>query len=165
MVETQKGGLGVAVALLGVAAVAGVGIAILATREEAPEPLPEPEPEPVIDASLRKGYVWWAALALWAEIYTSYLNSWPADTDLSLTFRIRNTGDVAAFFQVYMLTPGDWLYLGPGEDLDVTESFHTPLIPLTPGYQYYRITILARKVDGDRIGAVWTSERIQVTYV
>jgi len=30
---------------------------------------------------------------------------------------------------------------------------------------YYRVYILAKKVDGERIGSVWTSEEIEVTYV
>jgi len=52
----------------------------------------------------------------------------------------------------------------PGEEVSVTEVFHTPVVPVSPGYQYYRIYILARKVTGERIGAVWTEE-IEVTYV
>lgn len=167
MVKTAQTGsaLGITVALLGIAAVAGVGIAIVATREDEPAPPPEPEPEPVFDATLRQAYVWWAALTLWNQVYRSYLNTWPADTDLTFTFRIRNTGDTGAYFKAYMITPGAWLYLGPGEELDVEEDFHTPAIAPTPGYQYYRITILGRKISDEELGALWTSERIQVTYV
>ncbi len=63
-----------------------------------------------------------------------------------------------------MFTPGDWLYLNPGDELEVEEDFHTPALPVSPYGQYYRVYILAKKVTGERIGAVWTSEEIEVTY-
>ncbi|MBA7468420.1 hypothetical protein ES707_03670 [subsurface metagenome] len=152
----------------GVVGVAGV-LLYVATREAeaAPPELPEEEEEvvEVIDAELRSSYVYWAALTDWKRVYTRWPNEFPADTDITFAWEIRNTGDVGAYFQVYMINPGEWLYLGPGEKVQVFEQFHTPAVPVTPGYQYYRINILARKITGERIGAVWTSEEIEVTYV
>jgi len=169
---------GGAVAVLGLAGLglAGLGLAGLliyaTTREEEPPPeeeeeLPPPEEEPVkvINAEFREGWVFWAALADWRTVYTRWPNEWPADTDITLAWDIKNIGDVGAYFQVYLFTPGEWLYLGPGDRITVYEDFHTPAVPVTPGYQHYRINILARKVTGERIGAVWTSEEIEITYV
>ena len=163
-----------ALAVVGLTLLGLTGLAaliVVATREEEelpPVPPPEEEEEEVvevIDADYRSGYVLWAALAEWKSVYTRWPNEFPADTDITFAWEIRNTGDVGAYFQVYLFTPGSWLYLGPGDDIQVFETFHTPALPVTPGYQYYRINILARKVTGERIGAVWTSEEIEVTYV
>ncbi|MBA7609494.1 hypothetical protein ES703_16685 [subsurface metagenome] len=160
------------IALLGLALAgiaAGLTVAlIVATRE--PEELPPEEEEPlpeeeVIDATLRSGWVWWAGLPAWREVYEVFPNEWPAASDITFTWRIKNTGNVGAYFQPYMFTPGDWLYLDPDDELEVEEDFHTPTLPVSPYGQFYRVYILARKVDGERIGAVWTSEEIEVTYV
>jgi len=145
-------------------------IALAATREEEPpeELLPEEEEPPqeeVVDAEFRSGYVVWAGLTEWGRVHTRWPNEWPADTDITFAWEIKNTGNVGAYFQVYMFDPGEWLYLEPGDKLEVFESFHTPVIPVSPGYEYYRITILGRKITGERVGAVWTSEEIEVTYV
>jgi len=78
---------------------------------------------------------------------------------------IKNIGSVGAYFQVYAFTPGAWYYLNPGEKVVVYEDYHTPAIPVTPGYQYCRISILGRKITGERIGAVWTSNEFEIIYV
>jgi hypothetical protein len=166
---TDEGGE-VAIVVLVLAGLAGLGgILIVASREPEEEPLPPPEEpeeeEDIIDAELRESYVYWAALTEWNTLHTRWPNELPADTDITFAWEIKNTGNVGAYFQVYMITPGEWLYLEPGDKLQVFEEFHTPDIPVTPGYQYYRITILGRKITGERIGAVWTSEEIEVTYV
>lgn len=168
MAEVKGAGvLGLAVVGLAAVAVVGAAVAMAAAREEEPPPEEEEPPpeEPVIDATLRSGWVWWAGLPAWQEVYEVFPNEWPADTDITFTWRIRNTGEVGAHFQVYMFTPGDWLYLGPGDELEVEEDFHTPALPVSPYGQFHRVYILARKVDGERIGAVWTSEEIEVVYV
>lgn len=127
-----------------------------------PPTLPEEE---IFAAELRSEYVYWAALTDWRRVYTSWLNEWPADTDIQFAFEIKNTGNVAAYFQVYIFTPGSWLYLDPGQETTVYEDLHTPALPALPSYQYSnRITILARKLDGERIGAVWTSEDFEIVY-
>lgn len=166
------GALGLAVVVLAAVAVVGAAMAMAAAREE--EPLPEEEEEPpeeipeepeeVVDATLRSGSVWWAALTEWERVHTRWPNEWPADTDITFAWTIKNTGDVGAYFQVYLFTPGEWLYLEPDDEIEVIEAFHTPVVPVSPGYQYYRVYILARKVTGERIGAVWTEE-IEVVYV
>lgn len=155
---------------LGLVGVAGV-LLYIATREaEAvppPEELPEEEEEviEIIDAELRSGYVYWAALANWQRVYTTWVNSWPADTNIDFAWEIKNIGNVGAYFQVYAFTPGAWYYLDPGEKVVVYEDYHTPAIPVTPGYQYCRISILGRKITGERIGAVWTSNEFEIIYV
>lgn len=148
---------------LGVVSLLGV-LLYAATREAEEEPPPEEVAE-VIDAEFRPGYVFWAGLTEWQRVYDRYPNEWPADTDITFAWTIKNTGNVGAYFQVYMFDPGEWLYLEPNDERQVLEEFHTPAIPVTPGYQYYLINILARKITGERIGAVWTSEEIEVTYV
>jgi len=164
------------IALLGLALVglAGLGaVLILATREaeappeEAPPVLPEEEEEEVvevIDAELRSGYVWWEGETAWKRVYTRWMNEWPADTSITFAWEIKNIGNVGAYFQVYIFEPGSWLYLDPGEKVQVYEEFHTPDIPVTPGYQYGRITILGRDITGERVGAVWTSEEFEIIY-
>jgi len=160
------------IALLGLAlaGLASVAVAlVVATRQ--PEELPPEEEEllpevvEVIDATLRSGYVLWAALTDWKTVYTRWPNEWPADTDISFAWTIKNTGNTGAYFQVYMFEPGPWLYLDPGDELQVFEDFHTPAIPVTPGYQYHLINILGRNISGERLGSVWNSEDIEVTYV
>ena len=159
------------VALLGLGALCltGVGVLVLTASREAraaeEPPITPPEKEEIIDAEFRHGYVWWAGLTSWQDIYTRYPNSWPADTDITFAWEIRNTGNVGAYFQVYLFQPGDWFYLEPGDEIQVFEEVHTQAVPVVPGYQYCRITILGRKVTGERIGAVWTSEDFEVTYV
>ena len=155
----MKDGGKVALLLLGLGGlVAGV---LLLTRKA--EELPEEEEE-VIDAVLESGYVYWVGIPEWKGIHTRYPNEWPLDTDITFAWTIENTGNVGAYFQVYMIAPGDWFYLDPGDEVQVFEEFHTPAVPVTPGYTYYRINILAKKLDGERIGAVWTSDEIEVTY-
>jgi len=156
--------LGLTVAGLALVSVVGAVFALAMRREEVP-PEEEEEPEEIVDATLRRGWVWWAGLTLWEEVHSRYPNEWPLDTDITFSWEIRNTGNVGAYFQVYMFDPGDWLYIEPGDSLEVTESFHTPVIPVSPGYEFYRITILGRKVTGERVGAVWTSDKIEVAYV
>jgi len=159
-----------AVAVLGLAlaGLAGLmGLIFAATREAEEVPPPEELPEgvvEVIDAEFRSGYVFWAGLTEWKRVYDRYPNEWPADTDISFAWTIKNTGNVGAYFQVYMFDPGEWLYLEPNDERQVSEEFHTPAIPVTPGYQYYLINILARKITGERMGAVWTSEEIEIIY-
>lgn len=157
-----------------IAVVGGLGLVGLAlywaTRgvEAAPPPPPPPEeppPEEIIDAEFRSGYVFWAALANWQRVYTTWVNSWAAATDIQFAWEIKNIGNVGAYFQVYAFTPGAWYYLDPGEKVKVYENYATPAIPVTPGYQYCRITILGRKITGERIGAVWTSEEFEIIYV
>lgn len=155
--------------VLGLGVVAGIGALIFAaTRkvEAAPPPPPEiPPPEEIIDAELRSGYVYWAGLTTWLRVYTTWMNEWPADEDITFAWEIKNIGNVGAYFQPYIFTPGEWLYLDPGEKVQVYEEFSTPAIPVTPGYQYARITILARKITGERVGAVWTSDEFEIIYV
>jgi len=158
-------------ALLGLAlaGLAAVSVAlIVATREPTSLPPEEEEEavlEEVIDAELREGLVIWAALADWRTVFTRWPNEWPADTDITFAWDIKNIGDTGAYFQVYLFTPGTWLYLAPGDRIVVYENFHTPAVPAMPSYQYYRINILGKKIDGERIGAVWDSEDIEITYV
>ena len=163
----------VAVAGMGLFGLAGLGALIyVMTREpEAPEEVPEelppvlpPEEEEIIDAELRSGYVWWEGETAWKRVYTRWMNQWPADTDITFAWEIKNIGNVGAYFQVYAFAPGAWLYLDPGEKVQVYEEFHTPAIPVTPGYEYARITILGRKITGERIGAVWTSDEFEIIY-
>ena len=165
--EMRDEGAVAAVLGLGLAGLAGLVALIFAATREEEEPLvmPEEEEEEVIDAEFRSGHVYWAGLTAWQQIYTRWPNDWPADTDVTFAWKIKNIGNVGAYFQVYMFDPGDWLYLGPNEEMEVFEGFHTPVIPVSPGYDYYRITILGRKITGERIGAVWTSEEIEVRYV
>ena len=156
-------------------AIVGIGLLGLtgaliykATRkaEAAPPVTPPGEEEvvEVIDAELRSGYVYWAALANWQRVYTTWVNEWPADTDIQFAWEIKNIGNISAYFQPYIFTPGEWYYLEPGAKVKVYENFHTPAIPVTPGYQYARITILGRKITGERIGAVWTSDEFEIIY-
>ena len=133
-------------------------------EEVPPEEAPPEEVEEIIDAEFRSGYVYWAALTEWERVHTRWPNEWPADTDITFAWEIKNIGNVGAYFQVYMFSPGEWLYLDPGDKVKVYEEFQTPAIPVTPGYEYARITILGRDISGERIGAVWTSDEIEVTY-
>lgn len=155
--------------LIGALSLTGIVIgSVLASREaaaEEPPVIPPEEEEEVIDAVLRHGYVWWAGLTAWKDVYTGYPNSWPADTDITFSWEIRNTGNVGAYFQVYLFEPGDWFYLEPRDKIQVFEEVHTQAVPVMPGYQYCRIMILGRKITGERIGAVWASEDFEVTYV
>ncbi|MBA7716744.1 hypothetical protein ES703_125820 [subsurface metagenome] len=173
--QDEGAGAVVGLALVGLAGLA-VALVFAATREEEPlfvpeeeEPLFVPEEveevEEVIDAELRESYVYWAGLTAWKDVYTRWPNEWPADTDITFAWEIKNIGNVGAYFQVYAFTPGSWMYLDPGEKTQVYEEFHTPAIPVTPGYEYSRITILGRKITGERIGAVWTSEEFEIIYV
>jgi len=159
------------IALLGLVLVgiAGLAVALVVATREAEELPPEEitppeEEEEVIDATLERGHVFWAALTEWRRVHTRYPNEWPADTDITFAWEIKNTGNVGAYFQVYMFDPGEWLYLEPGDERTVYEEFHTPAVPVTPGYNYYLLNILGRKITGERIGAVWTSDEIEVTY-
>ena len=155
----------VAVLGLGLAGLAGAAVLIYAaTRKPEEVPPPPEEEEEVINAEFRSGYVYWAGLADWRSVSRRWLNEWPADTDITFAWEIKNVGNVGAYFQVYLFTPGDWLYLGPDEKIQVFEEFQTPALPVTPGYLYYRINILGRKITGERIGAVWTSEEIEIVY-
>ena len=168
---------GGAVAVLGLGLLGLVGLGTLifvATREaeavpeEAPPVLPPEEEEEVvevIDAELRTSYVWWEGLENWKRVYTTYINEWPADTDITFAWEIKNIGNVGAYFQVYIFEPGSWLYLDPGEKVQVFEEAHTLAVPVTPGYQYARITILGRDITGERVGAVWTSDEFEIIYV
>jgi len=165
----------IGISLLGLASLAGALI-YAATREAEevpPEEIPPvapPEEEEeeevieVIDAEFRSGNVWWEGLENWKKVYTRWRNEWPADTDVNFVWEIRNIGNVGAYFQVYLFEPGSWLYLDPGEKLQVFEDAHTLAIPVTPGYQYARITILGRDISGERIGAVWTSDEFEIIY-
>jgi hypothetical protein len=157
--------------LLGLTSLGAVGALIyVATRE--PEELPPEEEEEeeveeveeIIDAEFRSGYVWWEGLETWRKVYTRYINEWPADTDVTFVWEIKNIGNVGAYFQVYLFEPGSWMYLDPGEKLQVFEEAHTLAIPVTPGYQFARITILGRDISGERIGAVWTSDEFEIIY-
>jgi len=150
--------------------VAGIATALIyaATRKaEAvpPEIPPEEEELEVIDAEYRSGHVIWAALANWRRVYTTWINEWPLDTDIQFAWVIKNIGNVGAYFQVYIFDPGSWMYLDPGSETQVYENFHTPAVPVIPGYHYARITILGRKIDGTRIGAVWSSREFEIIYV
>jgi len=157
-------------ALVGLAGLAALIFAVTREAEEVPEELPlvappeEEEVVEVIDAEFRSGSVWWEGLENWKKVYTRYLNEWPADTDVTFVWEIRNIGNVGAYFQVYLFEPGSWLYLDPGEKLQVFEEAHTLAIPVTPGYQYARITILGRDISGERVGAVWTSDEFEIVY-
>ena len=156
---------GKAVVGLGLLGLTGALIYITTRKAEAaPPPPPPPPPEEVIDAELVSGYVFWGGLAEWERVHREGLNEWPADTDITFAWEIRNTGDTGAYFQVYIFESPEWLYLEPGDKRQDLEEFHTPPLP-TPGYQYGYITILGRKISGERIGAVWTSDEIGITYV
>lgn len=159
--------MGALIGIVGLGVAGLLGVLLYAVTREAEEAPPEEEealPEEVIDATLQRGYVWWAALTDWERVSTRWPNEWPADEDITFAWKIKNTGNVGAYFQVYMFSPGDWLYLEPDAEIEVFEEFHTPTVPVTPGYQYYRITILGRDITGERVGAVWTSDEIEVTY-
>lgn len=145
-----------------------IGSVLIASREAAAEeepPILPPEEEDIIDAVLRHGRVWWVGETAWKDVYTRYPNAWPADTDIIFAWEIRNTGNVGAYFQVYLFEPGDWYYLEPGDEIQIFEEIHTQAVPVVPGYQYCQIMILARKITGERVGAVWASDDIEVTYV
>jgi len=161
----------------GVVAVLGLGLAgimaliFAATRKPEEVPLVAPpeeeeeEEEEIIDAEFRSGSVWWEGLENWKKVYTRYINEWPADTDITFAWEIKNIGNVGAYFQVYIFEPGSWLYLDPGEKVQVYEEAHTLAVPVTPGYQYGRITILGRSITGERVGAVWASDEFEIIYV
>ena len=155
-----------AFALTALGLAGAVVYAVTRDDDEAPTlPPTVPEEEEIIAAEFRSGHVFWAALTEWRRVYTSWPNEWPADTDIQFAWGIKNIGNVGAYFQVYIFDPGDWLYLDPGEETTVYEAGHTPALPV-PSYQYNnRITILARKLDGTRIGSVWTSREFEVYYI
>jgi len=166
----MKSGEAVAIGI-GLAGLVGIVVLITTNKkvEEVPpeEILPEeapPEEVETISATLRDANVWWAGLVQWISVYTNWLNQWPVDTDITLAWKIKNTGNVGAYFQVYMFDPGDWLYLNPGDEAEVFESLHTPAVPVTPGYQFYLIKILGRKINGERVGEVWSSDEVEVHY-
>ncbi|GAI40394.1 unnamed protein product, partial [marine sediment metagenome] len=85
--------------LLGLTSLGAVGALIyVATRE--PEELPPEEEEEeevvveeIIDAEFRSGYVWWEGLETWKKVYTRYINQWPADTDVTFVWEIKNIGN------------------------------------------------------------------------
>lgn len=171
--------MGALLGIVGLGLAGLLGALILAATtvpEEVPEEVPpeeilppeeeeEEEIEEIIDAEFRSGYVYWAALTEWERVSTRWPNEWPADTDITFAWEIKNIGNVGAYFQVYMFEPGSWLYLDPDEKVQVFEEVHTQAVPVTPGYQYTRISILGRDISGERVGAVWTSDEIEVTYI
>ena len=152
---------------LGAAGLLAWALIYNARAAEAAPPIAPPEEGEleIIDAEYRSGNVFWAALTSWKQVYTRWPNEWPADTDIQFAWEIKNIGNVGAYFQVYAFSPGSWMYLDPGVEIQVYENFHTPALPITPGYEYSRITILGRKISGERIGAVWTSEEFEIIYV
>ena len=166
--------MGVLIGIVGLGLAGLLGTLILAAAtvpEEVPEEVPpvappeeEEEVEEIIDAELRSGYVYWADLTEWERVYTRWPNEWPADTDITFAWEIKNIGNVGAYFQVYIFEPGTWLYLDPGEKVQVYEEVHTLAVPVTPGYQYGHITILGRDISGERVGAVWTSDEFEIIY-
>ena len=162
---------GKAVLGLGLVGLTGAIIYAVTRKAEAAPPVTPPPGEgivavdEVIDAEYRSGNVLWAALANWRKVHTSWINEWPLDTDIQFVWEIKNIGKVGAYFQVYIFDPGNWMYLDPGGKVQIYEDFHTPAVPVIPGYQYARITILGRNVTGERIGAVWTSDEFEIIYV
>lgn len=159
--------MGALLGIVGLGLVSLLGALILAATtvpEEVPPEEEEEEVEEIIDAEFRSGYAFWAGLTAWERVYTRFRNEWPADTDITFAWEIKNIGNVGAYFQVYIFEPGDWIYLDPGEKVQVNEEVHTLAVPVTPGYQYGRITILGRDISGERIGAVWTSDEFEIIY-
>jgi len=160
--------LGLVIGGLALGGIAALALALAGgwppAREEEPPEEEEPLPEEIIDAEFRSGYAWWEGLENWKKVYTRFRNEWPADTDITFAWEMKNIGNVGAYFQVYLFEPGSWMYLDPGEKLQVFEEAHTLAIPVSPGYQYARITILGRDITGERVGAVWTSDEFEIIY-
>ncbi len=87
-----------------------------------------------VNGELVIGYVWWEGQAGWIPILSS--NSWPADTNLTTAWRVRNTGDEAATFKVsFMELESDGILLNPEEEADLY------LYPVTPSPGTYSCTL------------------------
>ncbi|MBA7629993.1 hypothetical protein ES703_37501 [subsurface metagenome] len=106
----------------------------------------------IIDAEYLAGYVMWEGVG-WKLVKLE--NQWPADTDITLLWIIKNTGTVASHFRVYMRSFTEWVYLEPGQQTEVYEETRSP----SPQTTTHRITL-----SGDPGGLIWDA-RIEVTYI
>ena len=91
-----------------------------------------------VNGELVIGYVWWEGQPGWIPIASS--NSWPADTNLTTVWRVKNTGDEAATFKVsFMELESDGILLTPEEEADL---YLYPVTP-SPGTYSYTLQIIA----------------------
>lgn len=86
----------------------------------------------MISVELIIAYVWWEGQPGWIQILSS--NNWPAETNLTTVWKVKNTGDEAATFKVsFMELESDSVLLNPGEE----EDFYLyPVIPAAGTYNY-----------------------------
>lgn len=91
-----------------------------------------------VNGELVIGYVWWEGQPGLIQVLSS--NSWPADTNLTTAWRVRNTGDEAATFKVsFMELESDGILLNPEEEADL---YLYPVTP-SPGTYSYTLQIIA----------------------
>jgi len=79
-------------------------------------------------------YVWWEGQPGWISILSS--NNWPPNTNLTTAWKVRNTGNEAAFFKVrFMGLTSAGALLSPGGEATLY------LYPVTPGPGTYNYTL------------------------
>lgn len=111
--------------------------------------------EELIDAEYLVGYVKWDG---WRPNPVMLENEWPANTDITLLWLIRNTGTVGGYFRVYMSRFTEWVYLEPGQQAEVYEKTHSP----SPQTTTHRITLSGGKTIAEE-RLIWDAW-IGVTY-
>ena len=88
----------------------------------------------MINGELVFGYIWWEGKEGWNQILET--NAWPPDTETTTTWKVRNTGDEAAFFKVsFMGLESSSVLLNPGEEATLY------LYTVTPGAGSYEYTL------------------------
>ena len=74
-----------------------------------------PEAPPFIDGTIWPfdyGLAWWEGLPSWEDL--GYSNTWPADTDIVVAWRVKNTGNVTATFKLAFMGRSGSITLKPG---------------------------------------------------
>ena len=95
----------------------------------------------MVNAELAIANVWWEGQPGFIPILPS--NNWPADTNITTVWRVRNIGDEAATFKVsFMEFESDGILLNPEEEAD----FYLYLVTPSPGTYNYTLQIIA---DGE----------------
>jgi len=111
--------------ILGIGAVLG-GIFLLFRKKKPP------------NAVLEIAYAWWEALGYWIEIVET--NTWPPNTAIITTWKVKNTGGESGIFKTRLLgVESAEVLLNPGE----TFFFEQSAISLSLGTHQFTLQMLA----------------------